>query len=133
MSRNAISANPEHYIFKLFRGSMAPDPSRRPKKIFSRRCVAQNFFSGSTSPQTKILDRTLFSYCSWPPVQQKSRLLIGLNRVLFCFNNSSQITKKFGKFSVRSPLSWLIDNYAKDGGPGVICPSCSFYHDPLRY
>ena len=26
-------------------------------------------------------------------VQQKSRLLIGLNRILFCFNNSSQITK----------------------------------------
>ena len=26
-----------------------------------------------------------------------------------------------------------IDNYAKDGGPGVVCCSCSFYHDPLRY
>ena len=21
----------------------------------------------------------------------------------------------------------------KDVGPGVVCPSCSFYHDPLRY
>ena len=26
MSRNAISANPEHYPFKIFRGSMLPDP-----------------------------------------------------------------------------------------------------------
>ena len=26
-----------------------------------------------------------------------------------------------------------IGDYAKDGGPGVVCPSCSFYHDPLRY
>ena len=59
MSRNAISANPEHYIFKIFRGSMPPDPLRRPKKIFSRRRVAQKFFSGSTSPKQKILDRTL--------------------------------------------------------------------------
>ena len=37
MSRNAISANPEHYIFKLFWGSMPPDPLRRPKNIFSCR------------------------------------------------------------------------------------------------
>ena len=28
MSRNAISANPEHYIFKIVRGSMPPDPPR---------------------------------------------------------------------------------------------------------
>ena len=40
-------------------------------------------------------ERYCFSYCSWPPVQQKSRLLIGLNRILFCFNDSSQITKNF--------------------------------------
>ena len=27
---------------------------------------------------------------------------------------------------------WKKDNYAKDGGQGVIWPcSCSFYHDPL--
>ena len=26
-----------------------------------------------------------------------------------------------------------IDNYAKDGRPGVVCPSCSFHHDPLWY
>ena len=36
MSRNTISANPEHYIFKIFWGSMPPDPPRRPKKKFSR-------------------------------------------------------------------------------------------------
>ena len=51
--QNAISANPEHYIFKLFRGSMPPDPPRRPKNFFSRRRVAQKFFSGSTSPPNK--------------------------------------------------------------------------------
>ena len=34
-----------------------------------------------------------FGYCSWPHVQQKSRLLIGLNRILLRLNNSTQITK----------------------------------------
>ena len=29
-----------------------------------------------------------------PPVQQKSRLLIGLNCILLCLSNSSQIAKK---------------------------------------
>ena len=28
------------------------------------------------------------------PVQQKSRILIGLNYILLCLNNSSQIAKK---------------------------------------
>ena len=53
MSRNAISASPEHYIFKIFRESMPPDPPGRPTKNLSRRRVAQNFFSGSTPPQTR--------------------------------------------------------------------------------
>ena len=26
-----------------------------------------------------------------------------------------------------------VGDYAKDGGLGVVCPSCSFYHDPLQY
>ena len=25
------------------------------------------------------------------------------------------------------------DNYAKDGGAGVVCLSCSFCHDSVRY
>ena len=37
--------------------------------------------------------RHCFSYCSWSPVQQKSRLLIGLNCIPLCLNNSSQIAK----------------------------------------
>ena len=37
--------------------------------------------------------RHCVSYCSWPSVQQKSCLLIGLNCILFCLNNSSQIAK----------------------------------------
>ena len=44
MSRNAISANPEHYIFNIFWESMPPDPPGRPKNKFSRRRVAQKFF-----------------------------------------------------------------------------------------
>ena len=59
MSRNAISANPEHYIFKIFQGSMPPDPPGRPEKIFSRRRVAQSFFQDRLPPKQKILDRTL--------------------------------------------------------------------------
>ena len=53
MSRNAISANPEHYIFKIFQGSKPPDPPRKPKKIFSRRRVAQNFFQDRLPPKQK--------------------------------------------------------------------------------
>ena len=26
----------------------------------------------------------------------------------------------------------IIDHYAKEGGAGVVGPSCSFYHDPLQ-
>ena len=37
--------------------------------------------------------RRCFSYCSWPPIQQKNRLLIGLNCILLCLNNSGQIAK----------------------------------------
>ena len=44
MSRNAISANPEHYIFKLFWGNMPPEPPRRPKKIFLVTAWLKNFF-----------------------------------------------------------------------------------------
>ena len=35
-----------------------------------------------------------FSYYSWPPDQQKSRLLIGLNCTLLGLKNNSQIAKK---------------------------------------
>ena len=24
----------------------------------------------------------------------------------------------------------FVDDYAKDGGPRMVCPSCSFNHDP---
>ena len=30
------------------------------------------------------------------------------------------------------PLISVIDDYAKDGGPGEVWLLCSFYHDPLR-
>ena len=56
MSTNAISANPEHYVFKIFQGSMPPDPLEGLKN-FSRRCEARTNFLASTStppppPQT---------------------------------------------------------------------------------
>ena len=60
MSRNAISANPEHYIFKIFRGSIPPNPPRRPKTFFSPPRDSKNFFQDRFSPKTKILDTTLF-------------------------------------------------------------------------
>ena len=43
MSRNEISANPEHYIFKLFWGSMSLDSSRKPKNFFSFPPHGSNF------------------------------------------------------------------------------------------
>ena len=49
MSRNAISANPEHYIFKMFPGSMPPDTLEGLQKFFQDRLI----------PKQKILDRTL--------------------------------------------------------------------------
>ena len=60
MSRNAISANPEHCLFKIFSGSMPSDPLEGLKQIFCRRCAARKFFLGSTpsppppSPKQKI-------------------------------------------------------------------------------
>ena len=59
MSRNAISANPEHYLFKIFRGGGGACP-RTPLeglKIFSRRCVAPKLFF--RTPKQKTQDRTL--------------------------------------------------------------------------
>ena len=32
----------------------------------------------------------------------------------------------------RECSSFLLDDYAKDGGPEVVCHLCSFYLDPLR-
>ena len=56
MSRNAISANPEHYIFKIFRGSM---PLEGLKKSFSPPRGSKIFFRIDFPPKQKILDRTL--------------------------------------------------------------------------
>ena len=50
MSRNAISANPEHYIFKIFQGSMSPDPPRSLKKIFLAAAWLKNFFQDRLPP-----------------------------------------------------------------------------------
>ena len=62
MSRNAISANPERYILKIFRGSMPPDPARRPKKIFLAAAWLKTFFRIDFPLKQKILDRTLPQY-----------------------------------------------------------------------
>ena len=56
MSRNAISANPEHYIFyifKIFRGSMPRTPIKGLKKFFSHSRVAQIFFQDRLPPPKK--------------------------------------------------------------------------------
>ena len=65
MSRNAISANPEHYILKIFQGSMPPEPLEGLKKILLADAWLRNFFQDRLPspppppPQQKILDRTL--------------------------------------------------------------------------
>ena len=61
MSRNAISANPEHYIFKIFRGSMPPDPLEGLKNFFSSKRGSKIFFRIDSPPEQKILDRTLYT------------------------------------------------------------------------
>ena len=59
MSRNAISANPERYIFKIFWGSMLPDPPTNSKiKLFSRPLGSKFFFRIDFPPKQKVLDRT---------------------------------------------------------------------------
>ena len=50
--------------------------------------------------------------------------------------NSLKYATRVSKSSFTGPKARLddpIDNYAKYGGPGVVCPSCSFHHDPLWY
>ena len=41
----SISASFENIIFKIFWGSMLPDPPRTGLKTFSRRCAARTFVS----------------------------------------------------------------------------------------
>ena len=52
MSRNAISANSDHYLFKIFRGSMPPDSQEGLKNFFLTVTWFQKVL-GSTSPQSK--------------------------------------------------------------------------------
>ena len=59
MSRNAILANPEHYIFKIFQRSRPPDPLDSLKKFFSPPRGSKIFFRIDFPPKQKILDRTL--------------------------------------------------------------------------
>ena len=58
MSRNAISANSEHYIFKLFRGSMPSDPLEGLKNLFLAAAWLK-IFSDRLPPKQKVLDRAL--------------------------------------------------------------------------
>ena len=44
MSINAISANPEQYLFKIFWGSMPPDPLESLKNFFLAAAWLQKFF-----------------------------------------------------------------------------------------
>ena len=54
MSRNAISANPEHYILKIFR-----TPLESLKQVFLAAACLKNVFQDRLPPKQKILDRTL--------------------------------------------------------------------------
>ena len=59
MSRNAISANPEHYIFKIFRESMLQTPLEGLKMFLSSPRGSKIVFRIGFPPKQKILDRTL--------------------------------------------------------------------------
>ena len=63
MSRNAISANPEHYIFKIVRGACHWTPLESLKKFFSPPHVSKIFFRIDFPQKQKILDRTLTYFC----------------------------------------------------------------------
>ena len=64
MSRNAISANPEHYLFKIFQESMPPDPLEGLKNFFPSQRGSKKFFRIDLPPKQKILDRTLICLTS---------------------------------------------------------------------
>ena len=60
MSRNAISANPEHYIFKIFLGACPRTPLEGLQTFFSPPRGSKIFFKiHFPPPKQKILDRTL--------------------------------------------------------------------------
>ena len=63
-----------------------------PTNWYLHRWVSRNISEVINENSTSAFNY-LYDFSSWPPVQQKSRPLVGLNRILFCFNNSSQITK----------------------------------------
>ena len=73
--------------------------------------------SGSNYNESKTISREnlinfsggchCFRFCSWPFLEQKSRHLIGLDHILFCFKNSSQIIKKVK--ANRLALIWVSD------------------------
>ena len=65
MSRNAILANPEHYIFKIFQGGMPPDPLDNLKTIFPIAAWLQNFFKIDFPLKQKILDITMKKWLSY--------------------------------------------------------------------
>ena len=51
--------NPEHYIFKVFRGSMPRTPLEGLKNFFIAAALLKNCFQDWLSPKQKLLDRTL--------------------------------------------------------------------------
>ena len=64
----------------------------------------QNYDNNKTISQENLMNLVAFAIVlAIVPVQQKSRLLIGLNRILFCFDNSSQITKVHDQLSAAAP------------------------------
>ena len=52
------------------------------------------------------------------PVQQKSRILIGLNCILLCLNNSSQITKMLQFLETPGRRTYL--NYQRQKPPALL-------------
>ena len=95
MSRNAISAHPEHYLFTIFR------TPRSPNKFFLPAAWLQNFFGidSPPPPKQKILDRTLNNvllYCIWKGFEAIVMFRGYSNSLIFCLDNDTFPFNKSG-------------------------------------
>ena len=100
MSRNAISANPKYYIFKIFRESIPRTPLKGLKQFFLAAEWLKNFFQDRLPPKQKVLDRTMLIRKLNQPTRcpmSQSKGKIHLNRLLMAI--SSKKNNIFGNFT----------------------------------
>ena len=78
-SRNAFLANLGPYILKIFRGSMPPDPSRRPKKSPCRFAARKTFLGQALPPRHKNLATALLVVSSVGLISHSKLILLLLH------------------------------------------------------